>query len=365
MKYTVLITAGSAILFFLLKGSLFDFVGKNDGMMLNNYGPDFLNMIKDQRELIFTRDVLRTIILVLLSGATLWFYLKNKLKENVVLLVIGGLIIFDLAGVDKRYLNNDNFVSARLVNKPFEISEVDKIIKKDTSVYRVLDFSSNPFNDARTSYFHKSLGGYHAAKPKRAEDIFDFYISKNNIGVVNMMNVKYIIQSQEGRRVALTNPYANGNAWFVNKLKTVQSSDEEILLLDSLDLKKQAVMKFQEDDLHSSYSLDSLSKINLTSYKPNDLVYESVNTNDGFAVFSEIFYENGWNAFIDGELTPHYRVNYLLRGLKIPKGKHVVEFKFEPQVIKTGSNIALASSIGVMLLIIGGLFFEIKKKKQL
>ncbi len=365
LKYTILITGGSVVLFYLFKGSLFDFVSTNDSMLLDNYGPDFLNMIKSEREAIFSRDVFRTLILVLLSGGILWIYLKDKIKENVVLLVIGGLIIFDLAGVDRRYLNNENFVAARFVDKPFEISEVDKIIKKDSSIYRVLDFSSNPFNDARTSYFHKSLGGYHAAKPKRAEDIFDFYISKNNIGVVNMMNVKYIIQSKEGRRVALTNPYANGNAWFVNSLKTVNSSDKEIVLLDSLDLKKQAVIKLQENELMSSYSLDSLAKINLKSYKPNDLVYESENTNDGFAVFSEIFYKNGWNAYIDGELIPHYRVNYLLRGLAIPKGKHLVEFKFEPQVIKTGSNIALASSIGLILLIIGGLFFKIKKKEQL
>ncbi len=365
LKYTVGITAGLAIGFYLLKGTLFDFVGNRDGELLENYGPDFLNMIKDQRASIFTIDVLRTLVFVLLSATILWMYLKDKVKENVVLLVIGCLVIFDLVGVDKRYVNSDNFVSARNVNVPFQITEADKRIQEDTSHYRVLDFSTSPFNDARTSYFHKSFGGYHAAKPKRAEDIFDFYVSKNNIGVVNMLNVKYVIQDKKGRKVALNNPYTNGNAWFVEELKSVETADEEIKLLDTLNLKKQAVVQLGQTELKSAYSLDSLSSINLKSYKPNHLVYETSNVNDGLAVFSEVYYKNGWNAYIDGELTAHFRTNYLLRGLEIPKGKHTIDFKFEPQVIKTGSSIALASSVGLLLLVLGGMFYEFKKKKDI
>jgi len=362
LKYTVGITAGLAIGFYLLKGTLFDFVGNRDGDLLKNYGPDFLNMIKEQRESIFTTDVLRTLALVLLSATILWMYLKEKVKENVVLLVIGCLIVFDLVGVDRRYVNSDNFVSARYVNEPFQITEADKRIQEDTSHYRVLDFSASSFSNARTSYFHKAFGGYHAAKPKRAEDIFEFYVSRNNIGVVNMLNIKYVIQENEGRKVALNNPYANGNAWFVEELKTVATADEEIVLLDTLNLKKQAVVQLRQTELKSSYALDSLASINLKSYKPNHLVYETSNTNDGLAVFSEVYYENGWNAYIDGELKPHFRTNYLLRGLEIPKGKHSIDFKFEPQVIKTGSSIALASSVGLLLLVLGGLFYEFKKK---
>ena len=362
LKYTVGITAGLAIMFYVLKGSLFDFVGNRDGMLLENYGPDFLKMIKEQRESLFTTDVLRTLVFVLLSAATLWMYLKDKLKENVVLLVIGCLIVFDLVGVDKRYVNSDNFVSERQVTEPFQISKADAQIKEDTSHYRVLDFSSNPFSDARTSYFHKAFGGYHAAKPKRAEDIFEFYVSKNNIGVVNMLNIKYIIQDNKGQLVALNNPYTNGNAWFIDELKTVATADEEIVLLDTLNLKKQAVVQLGQTELKSAYILDSLASIKLKSYKPNHLVYETSNANDGLAVFSEVYYENGWNAYIDGELKPHFRTNYLLRGLEIPKGQHSIDFKFEPQVIKTGSSIALGSSVGLLLLILGGLFYEFKKK---
>ena len=363
LKYTVFITAGLAASFYLSKGFLFDFVGSNDGMLIENYGADFLNMIKDQRESIFTSDVLRTLILVLLSAGILWLYLKEKLNENVALLLIGFLIIFDLVGVDKRYLNDDNFVSARKVNVPFQLTEADNIILKDSSHFRVLDFSANPFNNARTSYFHKSLGGYHAAKPKRAEDIFDFYVSKNSIGVINMMNVKYIIQNNNGNTVALNNPYTNGNSWFVDKVQTAQTADDEIMLLDSLNLKKQAVVQFGQGEIKESYKLDSLASIKLSSYKPNHLLYESSNANDGFAIFSEVYYKNGWNAYINNELLPHFRVNYLLRGLPIPKGKNIIEFKFEPQVIKTGSSIALASSIGFILLLLAGIFYKFNTKK--
>jgi len=362
LKYTIGITGGLAIAFYLLKGSLFDFVSNRDGMLLEQYGPDFLKMIKEQRESLFTTDVLRTLVFVLLSAVTLWMYLKDKVKENVVLLIFGCLIVFDLVGVDKRYVNSEDFVSARQVNEPFKISQADTQIKEDTTHYRVLDFSTNPFNNARTSYFHKAFGGYHAAKPKRAEDIFEFYVSKNNIGVVNMLNIKYIIQDDKGRLVALNNPYTNGNAWFVDELKTVDTADEEIVLLDSLNLKKQAVVQLVNREYKSVYKTDSLASVNLTSYKPNHLEYETSNANDGLAIFSEVYYKNGWNAYIDGELKPHFRANYLLRGLEVPKGKHTIAFKFEPQVIKTGSSIALASSIGLILLVLGGLFYESRKK---
>ncbi len=362
LKYTIGITGGLAIAFYVLKGSLFNFVSNRDGMLLENYGPDFLKLIKGERESLFTKDVLRSFVFVLLTATALWLHLKGKFKENVVLIVVGCLIIIDLVGVDKRYVNSDDFVMAKQVNQPFQMTAADAQILKDTTHYRVLDFSNNPFNTARTSYFHKAFGGYHAAKPKRAEDIFDFYVSRNNMSVVNMLNLKYIIQEKEGRLIALNNPYANGNSWFVEDIKTVATADEEILLLDTLNLKKQAVVLENQSLVKPTYQLDSLANITLTSYKPNHLIYSASNTHDGVAVFSEMYYKNGWNAYIDGALTPHFRVNYLLRGLEIPKGNHTIDFKFEPQVIRTGSTIALASSIGMFLLVLGGLFYEFKKK---
>lgn len=368
LKYTIGITGGLALLFYLLKGSLFDFVSQRDGMLHENYGADFVRAIKEDRIAIFTRDVLRTLVLVLLSAGTLWLYLKEKIKENVVLVIFGCLILFDLVGVDRRYVNNEDFVSARQINKPFQMTQADQQIKNDTTHYRVLDFSTNPFNSARASYFHKAFGGYHAAKPKRAEDIFEFYISRNNIGVVNMLNVKYIIRDNKGQTVALNNPYTNGNAWFVEQLKEVATSDEEILALDSLNLKKEAVFKADEmlkNRPKHNYELDSLASVELISYKPNHLVYKSSNANDGLAIFSEMYYKNGWQATIDGEEVPHFRANYLLRALAVPKGDHTIAFTFEPQVIKTGSRIALITTLLLVLLIIGGVWYVVKNKRGL
>lgn len=362
LKYTIGITGGLAIALYLLKGSLFDFVSNRDGMLLENYGPDFLKLIKGERETLFTNDVLRSLVFVLLTATVLWLYLKDKFKENIVLVVVGCLILFDLVAVDKRYVNSEDFVTAKQVNQPFQMTPADAQILEDTSHYRVLDFSNNPFNTARTSYFHKAFGGYHAAKPKRAEDIFEFYVSRNKLSVVNMLNLKYIIQEKEGRLVALNNPYANGNAWFVEDIKIASTADEEILLLDTLDLKKQAVVLEEISSLKSKYVIDSLATIKLTSYKPNHLIYETSNTYDGLVVFSEIYYENGWNAYIDGVLKPHFKTNYLLRGMEVPSGKHTIDFKFEPQVIQIGSTISMASSLGLFLLILGGLFYEFKKR---
>ena len=363
LKYTVAITVGLGVLFYLLKGSIFNFVSPRDGMLIENYGPDFINAVKEQREALFASDVLRTLVFVLLTATALWLFLKAKLKENVALIVVGCLIVFDLVGVNKRYINEDNFVMPSQVSKPFTATQADTDILKDKSHYRVLDLSGNPFNTGRTSYFHKAFGGYHAAKPKRASDLFEFYIAKNKVSVVNMLNIKYIIQDNKGRKVALNNPYANGNAWFVSTLKAVVNSDEEIMSLDALDLKKEAVVN-QKAHESTNFIVDSLATISLKKYQPNELVYESENVNDGFAIFSEMYYKDGWKATLDGVEAPILKVNYALRGLDLPKGKHEVRFVFEPQVIQTGSRLALASSVLLILLILGGLFYQLKRKSD-
>ncbi len=362
LKYTVGITAGLGVLFYLLKGSVFDFVSPRDGMLIENYGPDFMHAIKEQREALFTGDIFRTLAFVLFTATALWLYVKGKMKENVVLLVIGCLLVFDLVGVDKRYVNAEDFVSASEVNKPFRASQADTDILKDKTIYRVLDLSANPFNSARASYFHKAFGGYHAAKPKRAADLFEFYISKNKVSVVNMLNIKYIIQENKGRKVALNNPYANGNAWFIKELKTVTTADEEILVLETLATKTEAVIN-NHTPTQTHFIVDSLATVKLTDYKPNHIIYETNNTNDGFVVFSEMYYKDGWEATIDGIKAPIERVNYALRGLQMPKGKHQIEFRFSPSVIKKGSRIALASSILLAVLLLGGLFYQFKKGK--
>ena len=364
LKLTVIITAGLAVIFLLFKSSLFNFVGGSDGYYRQNYGQQFMDALIADRKSFFTQDTLRTLVLVLLAAGTIYLFLKKKLSETKVIMAFAVLILIDLVGVDRRYVNNDDFVPSIKMNKPYQATEVDKAIMQDPEHFRVFDLVSRL--PAKASYFHNSLGGYHAAKLKRYDELFDFYISKNNINVLNMLNTKYIIaEDEEGKPFPYTNPDANGNAWFVEDIKYVNSANEEILALDSLDTRRVAVM-YSKNEYASFLSedrmIDTLSSIKVEEYKPNHIKYNSSSAVDGFAVFSEIYYENGWNAYVDGSLTPYTRVNYALRGMEIPAGKHKIEFKFEPQVIKTGSTIALASSIVFMVLFFGGLFYNFKKK---
>lgn len=231
LKYTTIITGGLSLLFLVMKSSLFDFVGVNDGFYRQNYGQDFVDALREDRKSVFTTDTIRSLILVLLSAGLIWYYLKGKLKENLLVVGFAVLLLFDLVGVDKRYVNSDDFVSSIKMNKPFEATEVDKAILQDKSYYRVYDLVSGR---SKPSYFHNSLNGYNAAELKRYREVFDFYISQNNMNVLNMFNTKYIIaQGEKGETFPYTNREANGAAWFVSELKKVDSANEEIKALDS------------------------------------------------------------------------------------------------------------------------------------
>ena len=361
LKYTTVITGGIALILLLFKGSLFEFVGGNDGRYIQAYGQGFIDAVKTDRRSLFVNDTLRTLVLVLLSAGVIWLFLNKKLSEKLVVVVFAVLILFDLVLVDRRYVNNDDFVSAIQVQKPYQASPVDIEIQKDKSHYRVFDLTTS---STKPSYFHNSLNGYNAAEMRRYKSVFNFYIAQNHLGVLNMLNTKYIIaQDEEGETVPYTNTDANGNAWFISELEELPNANKEIMALDSLNTNLKAVYTGFEG-LSKSFNIDSLASINLVDYKPNYLKYESSNSNDGFAVFSENYYVHGWNAYIDGTIVSHVRVNYILRGLQIPAGNHTIEFKFEPQVITTGSSIAMASSIVLVLLLIGGLFFEFKKNNS-
>jgi uncharacterized membrane protein YfhO len=222
-------------------------------------------------------------------------------------------------------------------------------------------------SSSRASYFHQSIGGYSAVKPRRMQQLFDYQIAKSNMEVLNMLNTKFIIQTdKEGKEFPTYNPNHNGNAWFVQKVKFVNSPDEEMKALDKLDSKNIALVneyefgsRFKSDP--TKFIKDSTANLKLTSYKPNHLKYVSNNVNPGLAVFSEMYYADGWNATIDGKATSHFRADYALRAMKIPAGKHTIEFKFEPQVVKTGSTIALISFILMILLLGSAIYFERKK----
>ena len=367
LKYSVLITGGITLAFLLFKSSLFDFVGMNDGYYRQSYGQNFVDALKTDRIAMFTQDGIRTLILVLLSAGAIYLFLKEKLKEKWIIVAFYGLVLFDLVGVDRRYVNNDDFISGVKMAKPFEASEVDKYILNDTSHYRVFDLVSGA---SKPSYFHNSLNGYNAAELRRYREVFDFYITQNSISVLNMLNTKYIVaQDEEGNPFPYENEDANGNAWFIKNLEKVDSANKEITSLDSLDNKNKAIYSSHRafesiQNIKSDFVKDSLASIKLSEVKPNYLKYQSINENEGFAVFSEIYYPSGWKTFIDGKETSHIRVNYILRGMLIPAGHHVIEFKFDPDVVKTGSKITLASSILLGLLLLGGLFYEFKKNKS-
>lgn len=366
LKYSTIITGGLALIFLLFKNSLFSFSGANDGFYIQSYGQEFISAVKEDRKLIFTTDTIRTLILVLLSAGTIFMFLRDKLKEKWVIVAFGVLILFDLVGVDRRYVNNDDFIASIKVNKPFTTNAADKEILKDKSHFRVFDISKEGLqNRTKAAYYHNSLNGYNAAELKRYREVFDFYVAKNNVNVLNMLNTKYIIVDNEKSVIPLVNDEANGNAWFVRELEGVASANEEILALDSLDSKNKAVYNAKSASIaKKEFVVDSLASIRLKEVKPNYLKYESTNSNSGFAVFSEVYYGNGWKTYIDGESTSHERVNYTLRGIEVPKGNHTIEFKFDPDVVKTGSGIALGSSVLLFLLLIGGLFFEFKKNKK-
>ncbi|WP_203258649.1 YfhO family protein [Hyunsoonleella ulvae] len=366
LKYTTGIVGGLVLLFILFGASMFDFVGIRDGQYIQNYGQGFSRAIKEDRKSIFTADALRTLVLVLLSGGLIFAYLKHKIKEQWVVVGFAVLILFDLVGVNRRYVNGDDFVSSIKMNKPFASNEIDKQIQQDKTHFRVFDLVSGP---SKPSYFHNSLNGYNAAELKRYREVFDWYIAKNNINVMNMLNTKYIIaQDEKGNVFPYLNDEANGNAWFVEEVVKVASANEEIKLLGSLENKKKAIYTLPKNVLkagrYPKYEVDSTATINLVEVQPNYLKYNASNKNEGFAVFSEIYYPHGWNATIDGKPADVQRVNYILRGMKVPAGTNVIEFKFDPDVVRTGSSISLASSALLTILLLTGIFYEFKTRKK-
>jgi hypothetical protein len=224
------------------------------------------------------------------------------------------------------------------------------------------------FNDASTSYFHKSIGGYHGAKLKRYQELIEYQISKGNMNVLNMLNAKYFIVSnpQDRQPMVQINPGNLGSAWFVSDWKVVKNADEEMKELDSLNTRTSAVIdqRFAEEVKGLSPGIDSAAQINYTTYQPNDIKYKSKSTRDLLAVFSEIYYPKGWNAYLDGKPVPHIRVNYVLRGMKIPAGTHDIEFKFEPEVFKTGEQISLVGSLLVFGFFGFATFMQFRKGKE-
>jgi len=387
---TLGLTAGLIILFYLLPTTFFTFLSQNeeaqfsaamggaDGAQVSAY----LDNLVAVRVSLFKADAMRSLLFILAAAGLIYLYVINKLNRIWLISGVALLILVDMFGINRRYLNNDNFVRAAVADQPFKPSKANQYILQDTDPdYRVLDLTQSTFNDASTSYFHKSIGGYHGAKLQRYQDLIEYYIQnemQSIIGVLsnqptmekitnmfyrqqvlNMLNTRYVIYSPDAQ--PLINPAAFGEAWFVDSLVWVPNPDAEIAALGKHDLAKTAVVdaRFKNEIDQVAWSGDAA--IIMTDYKPNHLTYKSESTNDRLAVFSEIYYANGWNAFIDGEQVPYLRANYILRSLMIPAGKHVIEFKFQPRVWVIGERISFVASMLLILLVIGCLVREGKK----
>ena len=342
------IVGGVTMIFALAPNLFFDFVGVQDASLAKNGWP--VDALQFDREKLLSSDAWRSFIFVALTFGTLWIFLKNNLKSKYLVLIIGFLIVSDMWTVNKRYLNDDNFSRKKRVETPYQPSQADiQILKDKDPNFRVFNQSVSTFNDASTSYFHKSIGGYHGAKLKRYQELIENHISKGNMSVLNMLNTKYFISS---RKEVQINQSALGNCWFVSNVNIVENADQEISSLGNFNPSKTAIVDSRfSKQINDSLFLKEGSSIVLTDYKPNHLTYSANAVNNSIAIFSEIYYDKGWNAYLDGKITSHFRANYVLRGMNVPSGKHIIEFKFEPQSYKTGEVIAMSSSIILLLLL--------------
>lgn len=389
------LTGGVALLFALAPTLFFpSYISSGEMQALQNGIPaeqlsPIIANLTQIRQSIFTSDAWRSVIIILIGAALVLAYNAGKLKANLMVLALTVLCLGDMWSVDKRYLKDSDFIEPEQRMVSVQKTQTDEYILRDKSLdYRVLNFAVSTFNDNNTSYWHKSVGGYHPAKLRRYQEMIDHHISKemaylqhqipavqgdmtkinpDSISVINMLNTKYFIFPTGNSQTApLQNPYAYGNAWFVENVKYVQNANEEIDALNTTVPTKTAVVSNDFKQVFNGVQTafkDSLSTVKLTSYAPNALTYETSSSKDGVVVFSEIYYP-GWQAYLDGQAVDHGRADYILRAMKVPAGKHKIEFKFDPQSIHTTENIAYVA-LGVLILgAIGVIVIEVRKKKQ-
>jgi len=364
LKNAFYITGGVTLLFALAPSIFLDFLSEKDISPLAagvNTPNGFLDSLALDRSSLLVADAWRSFAFILIAFLVLLMFVKQKLKKQYVIILLGVFIVSDMWNVNKRYLNDESFVRKNKMKVPYKPTQADNFILQDKDPnFRVFNQSVSTFNDASTSYFHKSIGGYHGAKLKRYQELIEFHISKGNMNVLNMLNTKYFI-SQDGR--VQQNPSALGNAWFIANPIIVKNADEEIAALSDFTPNEMVIIdqrfaSFVED---SNYNIDG-SSIDLDIYKPNYLKYTAQTQFPALAVFSEIYYKDGWNVYVDGEKSDYFRANYVLRAMQVPAGNHTIEFKFEPKVYKIGEGISLASSIILILLLVFVSFKELKQE---
>ena len=389
------LTAGFCVLFALMPGTFFgDYVSTQEMQALSQFPQEQLNPLlanlREVRQSLFTADCWRSFLIVTIGTALLLWALRSKQDSNRLYAVCGIalLCLIDMWTVNKRYLNDDMFVEKSVREMPQQMTATDRQILEDKTLdYRVLNLATNTFNENETSYYHKSIGGYHAAKLRRYQELIEAQIAPEMqklmpaiveaqgdmtqvagdsiYPVLNMLNMKYVIMPlQGGQTVPIMNPYAYGNAWFVDQLVYVDNANDELGQLDKLNLRHQAVAdrKFKEQ-LGEAVVQDTASVVTLTSYEPNELKYNVRSGKGGVVVFSEIYYP-GWTATVDGEATPLGRVNYVLRAMNLKAGEHEVVLTFKPASIKRTETVAYAALAVLLLAIVGGLYVQTRRKKE-
>ena len=387
------LTAGVALLLALFPGMMEPFVSDQERQMITSIqGMDgntanmILSNIAAMREAMVSADAWRSVIVILIGFALLFLYKMKKLRADYMVICMAVLCLVDMWQVDKRYLNDEMFVPKSERDMPHQATSTDLVIMKDKSLdYRVLNLASNTFNENETSFFHKSIGGYHPAKLRRYQEMIDAYIApemqaamqaiaaKNGnmqevdgakvFPVLNMLNTKYfILPLQGGTTAPIQNPYAQGNGWFVNKLTYVDDANAEYAEVGKIDVRHEAVAdKKFEAALGQAKANDSTATVKLDKYEPNNLQYTVNSKNGGVVVFSEIYYP-GWTATIDGQPAELGRVNYILRAVSVKPGKHTVVLDFHPTSISTTETIAYIAIVILLLAIAGAGYMEWRKK---
>ncbi|WP_285054468.1 YfhO family protein [Pedobacter ginsengisoli] len=382
LLHSFYITAGILLLILFVPGVLFDFKTASHQEFLAQLTQAFggnstvasaigEGLVGD-RIALARADALRSLIFVSIGFGTLWFMMKSKIKTEAAAIILGVAILIDMWAVDRRYLNNSNFYDKYQLKQNFQPTTADQQIMADPALnYRVIDLSrgsqSNPFFDASASYFHKSVGGRHSARLQRYDEMVSTQFNgKINEPILDMLNTKYIIATDSASPVpkAVRRPTALGNAWFVKDLKVVKNADEEMEAIGNFDPKTTAVVEKTNfmANAYISKTPFKTGKIELLSYHPDHMKYKYELDGDAKAIFSEIWYDKGWNAYVDGKKINYFRANYILRGVCLGRGSHILEFKFEPASYLVGDKISMVSSI--LLVLAGGLtLYRLRKKK--
>lgn len=382
------LTGGIALLFAVAPSLLSPFVSAQEQEMLSQQMPQLIPDLTAVRQAIFSADAWRSFFYVLIGCAIVWIYIKGKMKAQYMVIAVTALCLIDLYGINKRYLNNDMFTAHTEMESNFRMQPVDEQILQDKELdYRVLNFTTNTFNENETSYYHKSIGGYSAIKLGRYQDLIEHHIAKEMQAVIpalnanggimsqtaadsicpvlNMLNDKYFIVGNDNNKFAVVNHGAMGNAWFVENIKYVDTPNEEIAALSNTDLRKTAIVdktfKPALTKVAPQTAQDSTSRVTLTKYEPNALEYTTDSKNGGAVVFSEVYYP-GWTATIDGQPLELGRANYVLRTAYVPAGKHTIQMEYKPASITITETAAYIAIVLLLLGLIGAIALTVKKE---